>query len=129
MSIPDGTLIWHITYAPFTLPQMTEKGGTVTFAPLEAIDAKTIQLRSKDKPLIFPLGAKTVYCQGLKKVTGWNYLKKMVGTDAPVTVMTNEGVDYALVIWDRGIRTSPNPSGGPFPQLFFSANVQVATVN
>jgi len=110
----------HITYAPFDLPNMTERGGVATFSPIDTIDGKTIQLRSDDgKTFTFTLNAKTVYCQGNKKALNWTYLKKMIGQKTSITVMTNDGVDYALVVWDQGPKTTKG--SGVFPNLEFLA--------
>jgi hypothetical protein len=110
----------HITYAPFDLPSMTERGGVATFSPIDTIDGKTIQLRSDDgKTFTFALNAKTVYCQGNKKAMNWTYLKKMIGQKTSITVMTNQGVDYALVVWDQGPKTTKG--SGVFPNLDFPA--------
>ncbi len=93
----------YLTYAPFKLPTMTDQGGLITFSPLDTIDGKTIQLRSDDgKTSAFTLNAKTIYCQGSKEAQDWTYLKNMSGHKTLITVMTNEGANDALVVWDQG---------------------------
>jgi TonB family protein len=110
----------HITYAPFLLPNMTERGGVATFSPIDTIDGKTIQLRSDDgRTFTFELNPKTVYCQGSKEAIDWTYLKKMIGQKTSITVMTNEGVDYALVVWDQAPKTIKGPD--VFPNFAFPA--------
>jgi TonB family protein len=93
----------YITYAPFRLPTMTDQGGLITFSPLDTIDGKTIQLRGDDgKTSAFTLNAKTIYCQGNKEAEDWTYLKNMSGRKTLITVMTNQGANDALVVWDQG---------------------------
>jgi TonB family protein len=110
----------YLTYAPFALPTMTDRGGLITFSPIGAIDGKTIQLLSNDgKTLTFTLNAKTIYCQGNKEATGWAYLKKMAGQKTSITVMTNEGATDALVVWDQGPKLTRG--SGSFPNIDFPA--------
>lgn len=108
----------YLTYAPFTLPTMTDRGGLITFSPIGAVDGKTIRLLSDDgKTFTFTLNAKTIYCQGSKESTGWAYLKKMAGQKTSITVMTNEGATDALVVWDQGPKLTRG--SGTFPNIDF----------
>lgn len=94
---------YYLTDTPFVLPGMSSHGGLATYSPIKEIRGEMIQLRSDDGTVYtFTLDAKTVYCQGNKKVSDWTYLKN-VKKKHSITVMTNDDADTkALIVWDRG---------------------------
>ena len=112
---PDS---WQVSLAPFHIPGMTERGGTATFAPIDSIDGTTIRLRGEDGGIAtFRLSAKTIYCNADQAAPDWTHLKAMVALGGVATVMTNIGVDYALVVWDQERRLIKGPS--VFPRITF----------
>ena len=77
--------------------------------PIKHVDAKTIQLESKEGKLYnFAFDAHTVFCKGASKVWDSTYLKTL-DKDKKVTLKLSEDFKHILVVWNEPPST---PAGG-----------------